>query len=83
MIVELGLFALILATLLAIAQATPAESKGLPRWPWLVAWGLLLLFFLAYGRFGLQDLRVFLSTSRTSAPPHQLPPGATQRNPEG
>lgn len=47
------------------------------------AWGLLLLFFLAYGRFGLQDLRVFLSTSRTSAPPHQLPPGATQRNPEG
>jgi len=47
------------------------------------AWGLLLLFFLAYGRFGLQDLRVFLSTTRSSAPPHQLPPGTTQRNPEG
>lgn len=47
------------------------------------AWGLLLLFFLASARLSLGDLRSFISVSRTSAPPHQPPPGATQRTTEG
>ncbi|AVQ84186.1 MULTISPECIES: ABC transporter permease [unclassified Variovorax] len=47
------------------------------------AWGLLLLFFLASARLSLSDLRSFISVSRTSAPPHQPPPGATQRTTEG
>jgi hypothetical protein len=28
---------------LAVAQQLPTDSKGLPRWPWLLAWGLLLV----------------------------------------
>lgn len=45
------------------------------------AWGMLLLFFLASARFSLRDLRLF--TSRISAPPPQIPPGATHDKAEG
>jgi 4-amino-4-deoxy-L-arabinose transferase-like glycosyltransferase len=56
---------------LAVAQATPAGSRGLPRWPWLVAWGLLLLAL----RIGVsyypssQDASTWAQAIRARVPP--------------
>ena len=39
----LYLLPIFLPLALAVAQKSPAGAAGLPRWPWLLAWGLLLV----------------------------------------